>query len=104
MTTTATSIHSGSTPPAQPAPQKIEGSLRVFPAQPLERTRHGASPFENAGHSPRRWSPERERPEDDEAVITAVLAAVSHRSFRERPEDDEVILTYTSEPACRRVG
>ncbi|MFF0904940.1 UNVERIFIED_CONTAM: hypothetical protein RF653_14800 [Kocuria sp. CPCC 205316] len=103
MTTTATSIHSGSTPPAQPAPQEIEGTVRGFPAQLLERTRHGASPVEKVGRSPHRWSPERERPEDDEAVITAVLAAVPHRSFRERPEDDEVILTYTSEPACRRV-
>lgn len=102
--TTATSIHSGTTPPAQTAPQGGEGTVRRFPAQPLERTQHGASPVGSGGRPPSRWSSDRERPEDDEAVITAVWAAVTHRSFRERPEDDEVILTYTTEPACPRVG
>lgn len=101
--TTATTIHSGPTPPARPAPQGTEGPVRVFPAHPLAQTPQGASPGEEVGRPPSRWSPERERPEDDEAVVTAVLAAVAHRSVRERPEDDEVILTYTSEPACRRV-
>lgn len=100
--TTATSIHSGSTPPAQLAPEK-EGTVQEIQAQPLEQTRHGAAPVENIWRSPSRWSPERERPEDDEAVITAVLAAVTRRSLRERPEDDEVLVTYTSEPACRHV-
>ena len=100
--TTATSIHSGSTPPAQLAPE-IEGTVRGIQPQPLERTRHGASPVENVGRSPSRRSPERERPEDDEAVITAVLTTVARRSVRERPEDDEVVVTYTSEPACRRM-
>jgi hypothetical protein len=103
MTTTATSIHTGSTPPAQLAPQDVESTVRGLRAQPLEQTRHGASPVENVGHPPSRRSPERERPEDDEAVLTAVPATVTHRSFRERPEDDEVVLTYTSEPACRSV-
>lgn len=101
--TTTTSIHSGSTPPAQLAPQEIEGTVRGFPARPLGQTWRGASPVGTVGRSPSRWSSEPERPEDDEAVITAVLAAVTHRSPRERPEDDEVILTYTSEPACRHV-
>lgn len=101
--TTATDIHPRSAPSAQPAPQGIEATVREVPAQPLEQARPGASPAGNAGHSPSRWSPERERPEDDEAVITAVLAAVTHRSFRERPEDDEVVITYTSELACPRV-
>ena len=104
MMTTPISIHPSTTPPARPASEGIEGPDRGFPAPPLKRARHSASPVEYDESSPRRWGPERERPEDDEAVITAVLAAVSHRSFRERPEDDEVILTYTSEPACRRVG
>ncbi len=102
--TTVTSTRSGTTPPAPSAPQGIEGTVRRFPAQPLEPTRHGASPIGNGGRRPSRWSPERERPEDDEALVTAVLATVTHRSFRERPEDDEVVLTYTIEPACRRVG
>jgi hypothetical protein len=102
--TTVTSIHSGTTPPAHSAPQGIEGTVRRFPAPPLERTQHGASPVGTGGRPPSRWSPERERPEDDEAVITAVWATVTHHSFRERPEDDEVILTYTVEPACRHVG
>ncbi|MFF0989875.1 hypothetical protein [Kocuria nitroreducens] len=96
--TTAPSIHSRSTPPA---PQQSEGTVRGFRAHTLEQTRHGASSAENVGRPPSRRSAERERPEDDEAVITAVLATVIHRSTRERPEDDEVILTYTSEPACR---
>ncbi|GGG45838.1 hypothetical protein GCM10011374_05200 [Kocuria dechangensis] len=103
MTTTATSIHTGPIPPAQLALQEIEGTLRGLRAHPLEQTRHGASPVENLGHVPGRRSPERERPEDDEAVLIAVPATVAHRSFRERPEDDEVVLTYTSEPACRRM-
>jgi hypothetical protein len=101
--TTTTSIHPGTTPPAQPAFQEIEGTDRGFPAPPLKRARHSASPVEYDERSPHRWGPERERPEDDEAVITAVLATVTHRWPRERPEDDEVILTYTSEPACRHV-
>lgn len=101
--TTATSIQSGPTPPAQLTPQKIEGTVRGFQGQPLEHTRHGASPVENVRRSSSRWSPERERPEDDEAFISAVLVTVTHRSFRERPEDDEVTLTYTTEPACRHV-
>lgn len=101
--TTATSIHSGSTPPAQLAPQKTGSAVRGFQVQPLEQTRHGAAAAASAWRPSSHWSPERERPEDDEAVITAVLAAVSHRSPRERPEDDEVALTYTSEPACRHV-
>lgn len=95
--TTVTSTHSGTAPPA---PQGIEGTVRRFPGQP----QHGATTIGNGGRRPSRWSPERERPEDDEALVTAVPAAVTHRSFRERPEDDEVILTYTVEPACRRVG
>lgn len=102
--TTATSIHSGTTTPAPPAPQTIESTVRGLQVQPLEPTRRGAAPAENAGRPPGRRGAERERPEDDEAVITAVLAAVSHRSSRERPEDDEVVLTYTSEPACRHRG
>jgi hypothetical protein len=101
--TTATSIHSGPTPPAQPVAQEVEGTVGGFQPQPLEQTRHGASPVESLGRSPGRWGPGRERPEDDEAVVTAVLATVTHRSPRERPEDDEVFLTYTSEPACRHV-
>lgn len=101
--TTATSIHPGPTPPAQLTPQKIEGIVRGLQGQPLEQTRHGASPVEGVRRSASPWSPERERPEDDEAVITAVQVTVTHRSFRERPEDDEVALTYTSEPACRHV-
>ncbi|MUN64611.1 hypothetical protein GMA12_15915 [Kocuria sediminis] len=93
--TTAPRVHSGSIPPAPP---EIDGTV---PAS-RSRTRPGASPVETLRRSPSRWRPERERPEDDEAVITAVMATVTHRSFRERPEDDEVVLTYTSEPACRR--
>ncbi|GEO96945.1 hypothetical protein [Kocuria turfanensis] len=92
--TTAPSIHSASTPPAPPAPQEVDGTVRAFRTRTTGRTRPDVSP---AGDLRR---PERERPEDDEAVITAVLATVTHRSFRERPEDDEVVLTYTSEPAC----
>jgi hypothetical protein len=101
--TTPTSIHPSTTPLAQPASQEIEGTDRGLPAPPLEQPRHNTSPVGNLGSSLSRWSPERERPEDDEAVITAVLATVIHRSVRERPEDDEVIPTYTSEPACRSV-
>lgn len=95
--TTAPSIHSGTTPPARPAPQEIDGTSRATRTGPTDLG------VENLRRSPHRWSAERERPEDDEAVITAVLATVTHRSFRERPEDDEVILTYTSEPACRHM-
>lgn len=102
--TTTTSIHSGSTPPAQPAPRTIGTTHRGIQVLPREQARHGAAPAESAGRPFGRRSSERERPEDDEAVITAVPAAVSHRSSRERPEDDEVVLTYTSEPACRHVG
>ncbi|GAA1770164.1 hypothetical protein [Kocuria aegyptia] len=101
--TTTTTIHSGSTPPASMAPQEIASTVGGLRPQPLEQRRYGASPVENLVRAPGRWSPERERPEDDEAVVTAVLDAVIHRSLRERPEDDEVFLTYTSEPACRRV-
>jgi hypothetical protein len=98
--TTAPSIHSGSTPPAPPAPPENDGTIRTrAPGQ----ARPVASPVENLGRAPSRWGAERERPEDDEAVITAVPATVTHHSFRERPEDDEVVLTYTSEPACRRM-
>jgi hypothetical protein len=101
MMSTATSIHPSTTPPAQPVFQGIEGTDRGFRTPPLKRTRDNASPVGDLGGFLSRWSPERERPEDDEAVITAVLATVTHRSSRERPEDDEVIPTYTSEPACR---
>ena len=79
--TTTTSIHSGSTPPAPPAPQTIGTSVRGFQVLPREQTRRGAAPAESAGRPPGRGSSE-----------------------RERPEDDEVVLTYTSEPACRHVG
>lgn len=102
--TTTTSIHSGATPPARPAPQTIGTGVRGFQVLPREQTRPGAAPAGSAGRPPGRGSSEWERPEDDEEVITAVLAAVSHRSSRERPEDDEVVLTYTSEPACRHLG
>jgi len=103
MMTTPTSIPSSTTPPARPAFEGIEGADRGFPAPPPERTRHNTSAVGGLGGSVVRWSPGRERPEDDEAVITAVLTTVTHRSERERPEDDEVIPTYTSEPACRSV-
>lgn len=101
--TTATSIHSGPTPPAQPVPQEIEGTVGGFRKQSWEQALHGTSPVETLGRSPGGWSRGRERPEDDEAVVTAVPATVTHGSARERPEDDEVVLTYTSEPACRRM-
>jgi hypothetical protein len=97
---TATSIHTGSTPPAPP---ETEGAVAGLQVQSLGQARHSTPPVGDVGGSPSRRSPERERPEDDEAVITAVLAAVTHRSARERPEDDEVVLTYTREPACRHV-
>ncbi|MGQ1838698.1 hypothetical protein ACT4S2_09590 [Kocuria turfanensis] len=98
--TTAPSIHSASIPPAPPAPQEADGAVRAFRTGTMGRTRPDASPVGDLRRSPSPGRPERERPEDDEAVITAVLATVTHRSFRERPEDDEVVLTYTSEPAC----
>ncbi len=103
MMTTPISIHPSTTPPARPASEGIEGPDRGFPAPPPERTWHNASAVGSLGGSFLRESPERERPEDDEAVITAVLPAVTHRSARERPEDDEVIPTYTSQAACRSV-
>ena len=96
--TTTTSTHTGSTPPAPP---EIEDTVAGLQVRSLGQARHSTAPVGDVGSSPRRRSPERERPEDDEAVITAVLVAVTHRSARERPEDDEVVLTYTREPACR---
>jgi len=103
MMTTATSIHPSTTPPAPSASQGIGGTVGGPQAPPREQPRHSTSPVGDRTGSRSRWSPERERPEDDEAVITAVLATVTHRSLRERPEDDEVVPTYTSEPACRSV-
>ncbi|MEX5299537.1 hypothetical protein RCG67_12260 [Kocuria sp. CPCC 205292] len=97
--TTTTSIHFGSTPSAPPETEG-PGGLQL---RPLEQTWPSTPPVTGVGGSPSPRSRERERPEDDEAVVTAVLAAVTRRAFGERPEDDEVILTYTSEPACRRV-
>ena len=76
--TTTTSIHSGSTPPAPPT---IGTGVRGFQVLPREQTRPGAAPAGSAGRPPGRRSSE-----------------------RERPEDDEVVLTYTSESACRRVS
>lgn len=96
--TTTTSIHFGPTPAATPEVEGAVGGLRL---RPLEQTRHSTSPLGGVGGSRGRRNPERERPEDDEAVVTAVLVAATRRSFGERPEDDEVIPTYTSEPACR---
>ncbi|KUG57272.1 hypothetical protein AVL61_14170 [Kocuria rosea subsp. polaris] len=101
--TTTTSIHFGSTPTAPP---EIEGPIEGpggLQLRPLEQSRPSTPPVTGVGGSPSPWSRERERPEDDEAVVTAVLAAATRRAFGERPEDDEVILTYTSEPACRRM-
>ncbi len=102
--TTAASIHSAPTPPAPPAPLEVDGTVAASRPRSAGRVRSGAAPGEALRRAATRWGSERERPEDDEAVITAVRATVVHRSFRERPEDDEVVLTYTSEPACRRMG
>lgn len=101
MMSATTSIHPSTTASAQPVFQGIKGTDRGLQSLPPQRTRHSTSPIGSLGDSFSWWGPERERPEDDEAVITAVLATVTHRSSRERPEDDEVIPTYTSEPACR---
>jgi hypothetical protein len=99
--TTSTPIHPSTTSPARPAFAESPDAERGFPALPLDQLRHGTSRVGDLGRRLSRWSPERERPEDDEAVVTAVSVTVTHRSGRERPEDDEVIPAYTREPACR---
>ncbi len=97
--TTTTSIHLGSTPPAPPETDSTLGGLRL---PPLQQARPGTAPARGAGGSPSPWNPGRERPEDDEVVVTAVPVAGVRSAFGERPEDDEVTLAYTREPACRR--